>query len=132
MTSCIFCDIVAGKEVCYRVWEDDVFLAFLDRHPLNAGHTLIIPKHHVPYVYNMESALYTDLFLAARRLEPAIRTATGAKRIGLAIEGFGVDHTHLHMIPIYKANEMDPHRARTASEEELRDMLHAIQAVLHV
>ena len=106
-------------------------MAILDRHPLQTGHTLIIPKTHVPYVYNMEPAEYTQLFFAARRLEPILRKATNAKRIGLAIEGFGVDHVHLHLIPINHGNEMDPNLAHPATEEELGEVLESIQSAFH-
>ncbi len=131
MTPCIFCQIVNGAEPRHHIWEDDAFVAFLDRRPLNPGHLLIVPKKHESYVYDMEESAYSALFIVARQLEPALRRATNAKRIGLAVEGFGVDHVHLHMIPINHANEMDPNKARIVTEEELQNVGEKIIRALH-
>lgn len=130
MNNCIFCNIISGDEPRHHIWEDDHYAAFLDRKPVNPGHVLIVPRLHIGYVFDLPDELYDGLFRSARRLEPALRKATQAKKIGLAIEGFGVDHVHLHVIPMYGGHELDPHRAKLASEEELRTMAEKIKQQL--
>lgn len=122
MTDCLFCRVVAGQEPRHHIWEDEAFLAILDRKPVNPGHLLIIPKEHVGYLFDLPATTYTGLFQSARRLEPALKRLTGAARIGVAVEGFGVDHVHLHVIPLFRHGDIDPHRATVASEEELATM----------
>ncbi|MBI5466979.1 MAG: HIT family protein [Candidatus Kerfeldbacteria bacterium] len=130
MTDCLFCRIVAGDEPRHHVWEDDEFIAILDRKPVNPGHTLIIPKAHTNYLFALPPDTYSGLFLAARRLEPALKRLTGAPRIGLAVEGFGVDHVHLHVIPLFRHGDIDPHRATPASEEDLLPMAEQLRQEL--
>lgn len=122
MNSCVFCKIVSGEEKGYKVFENEHFLAFLDRMPVNPGHVLLIPKRHTDYAFDLESDEYTGLFKHACNLEPALRKATGAPKLGVVLEGFGVPHVHLHLIPIFGKHEVDPNRARQASEQELIDV----------
>ena len=127
---CVFCKIVAGKIPDYRVWEDDKFIAFLDLRPFSDGHTLVVPKEHYEYVFDMPLPKYGDLFTAARQVAPAIAKVTKAPRVGMVVEGFGVPHVHLHLVPIYHGNELDPHRAHQVSEEFLVEMQGKLKAAL--
>ena len=117
---CIFCDFVNNKKECFKVWENDSFLAFLDIHPINPGHTLLIPKKHIGDVFDLEEDLYTKLFTSTKMLAPKIKKALNAPRIGVAIEGFGIDHVHVHLVPVYSGNELNPERATSASLDDLR------------
>jgi histidine triad (HIT) family protein len=119
MEDCIFCRIVEGVEPAHKIWESDDFLAFLSIHPCNPGHTCLIPKVHIDYVFDLKEPLYSRIFEAARELSRPIRQATNAKRIGLAIEGFSVPHVHLHLVPLYEVAQLDPHRHIKQSQEEL-------------
>ena len=118
--NCIFCDFANNEKECFKVWEDEHFLAFLDIHPINHGHTLLIPKEHIADVFNLEEDLYTKLFSSAQMLAQKMKKVFNAPRIGLAIEGFGVDHVHIHLVPVYSGNELNPERAIAASPDELR------------
>lgn len=122
MEHCIFCKIVKGVEPAHKIWESDEFLAFLSIHPCNPGHTCLIPKSHVEYVFDLEEALYSKMFQATRQLSQPIKAATNAVRIGVAIEGFSVPHVHVHLVPLYHEAELDPHRHFKQDQEELAEM----------
>jgi histidine triad (HIT) family protein len=131
MAECIFCKI-ANKEISsYLIWENDRFFAFLDRNPVNPGHILIVPKEHIEYIFDMEEPLYSEIF-QIKNLSMPLRKATNAKRIGIAIEGFGVNHLHLHLIPVNSGNELDPNRAQKASDDDLAQMANAIKKFLYL
>ncbi|HEX2209875.1 MAG TPA: HIT family protein [Longimicrobium sp.] len=122
MGTCSFCQIIKGVEPAHRIWESEDFLAFLTIRPCNAGHTLLIPKTHVDYVFDVEEPLYSNIFRAAKQLSEPIKQATDAKRIGVAIEGLSVPHVHLHLVPLYDIAELDPHRHIEQTQQELAEM----------
>jgi histidine triad (HIT) family protein len=128
METCAFCRIVNGVEPAHRVWETEDFLAFLTRSPCNPGHTLLIPKTHVDYVFDLEEPLYSAIFRAAKQLSAPIQRATDAERIGVAVEGFSVPHVHLHLVPLYNVSELDPHRHIEQSQQELTEMAGRIRS----
>ncbi len=127
MENCIFCKIVAGAEHAHIIWESDDFLAFLSIHPCNPGHTCLVPKLHVEYVFDLEEPIYSRIFQAAKHLSVPIKRATEAERIGVAIEGFSVPHVHLHLVPLYNVAELDPHRHIKQNQEELGAMAEKIR-----
>lgn len=98
--SCIFCQILAGKIPCHRVWEDDRSFAFLDVRPIRPGHTLVIPKAHVDHFLDVPDADYAPLMAASKRIAKVVHALTQPKRVGLVIAGFDVPHTHVHVIPL--------------------------------
>jgi len=119
---CIFCDIIDNKKPAFKVWENNDFLAFLDVKPINLGHILLIPKNHQEEIFNLEDNLYNKLFETIKKLSKPLKKITKAKRIGIAIEGLGVPHAHIHLVPIYHGNELNPERAKKVSENELEQM----------
>lgn len=119
MPECIFCKIINGDAPAHKIWENEEFLAFLADFPINPGHTLLIPKGHINYVFDMIDAAYSKLFDIARTLSVPIKKAFDAPRVGLVIEGFSVPHVHLHLVPVYNVAELDPNRGRAATFEEL-------------
>lgn len=125
--NCIFCNILSGAIPSYKIWEDDHFYAFLDIHPIKKGHTLIIPKLHTEDIFSLPETVYTDLFVAGKKLQSALQQAVQSKKVGFVVEGFGVAHAHLHLIPINTGNELDPHSSYTASTEELEMVQREIQ-----
>ena len=129
---CLFCNFAKVDKDCFKVWEDDLFIAFLDINPINPGHTLVVPKKHYADVFEMDESTYNKIFEAARFLSTKMKSAFEAPRVGLVIEGFGVEHVHIHLVPIYNGNELNPERAKEASVEELQHsqakLISAIQA----
>jgi len=120
MENCIFCKFIKGEIPCEKVYESKTALAFLDINPINPGHTLVIPKKHVDYLFDLDDKDYKDLFLEAKKVAKAIKSALGPKRVGVAVEGFGVPHAHIHLVPINKGYELDPNRAKPMGKEELK------------
>lgn len=118
MADCIFCKIIAKEIPAAIVWENDRFLAFLNNRPVNPGHLLIIPKEHIDPVFGMPDALYEELFEAAKALSAPLQNAMDSARVGMVIEGFGVPHAHLHLVPINGPHELDSTREKDASLEE--------------
>jgi len=119
---CIFCKFIKNEASCAKVWENERFLVFLDIAPINPGHVLIVPKNHNDEIFRLEDNLYSEIFQIAKKLSEPLKKATEAKRIGMVIEGFGVDHSHLHLIPLHNSHELLTGRAKKASEEELKEM----------
>ena len=122
MNTCIFCRIATGEIPAHTVWENKQFVAFLDLKPNNPGHLLVVPREHIPYVFDLGEPLYSETFQVAKQLAGPLQLVTQAKRIGLVVEGFGVDHTHLHLIPINQGGELDSHYAQEAKSEDLEQM----------
>ncbi len=109
---CIFCDIINNKVESLKVWDDKNFILLLDANPINPGHLLLIPKKHAPDVFNLPELQYVELFTLAKKVTKILKSISGAKRIGLAIEGFGVPHAHIHLVPVNRGNELNPLRAK--------------------
>jgi len=132
METCIFCQIIEGIEPAHKIWESDDFLAFLSLHPCNPGHTCLIPKTHVDYVFDLDEPLYSGIFQLAKQLSEPLKKATEAKRIGIAIEGFSVPHVHLHLVPLYNVADLDPHRHIKQNSEEVAEMAEHIRKEIGV
>ena len=95
-------------------------MLLLDTKPLNKGHLLLVPKRHFEDVFQMPEPWFTNLFQTAKKVVPILRRMSGAKRIGVAIEGFGIDHVHVHLVPVNKGNDLNPLRAKRASSGALQ------------
>lgn len=103
----IFSRIVAGEIPCYKVAENDKYFAFLDINPVAPGHTLVIPKHEVDYIFNLDDEEYEGLMQFAKKVAKALETTMPCKRIGVAVMGLEVPHTHVHLVPINKESDMN-------------------------
>ena len=103
----IFSRIVNGEIPCYKVAEDDNYLAFLDINPLQEGHTLIIPKKEVDFIFDMEDDLHAGLWNFARKVGKAIGKVVPCQRIGITVIGLEVPHAHIHLIPLKTMYDMD-------------------------
>lgn len=103
----IFSKIIAGEIPSYKVAEDDKFLAFLDINPLAKGHTLVIPKKEVDYIFDIESPLYEELFVFARKVAKGIKVVVPCTKVGMTVIGLEVAHAHIHLIPIETIYDMD-------------------------
>jgi len=105
--SSIFSKIVNGDIPCYRVAEDDLFLAFLDVNPLVKGHVLVVPKQEVDYVFDLEDDLLAGLTLFAKKVAIKMKRVFPCDRIGVAVIGLEVPHAHIHLMPINSIADMD-------------------------
>lgn len=102
----IFSRIVAGEIPCHKVAEDEEFFAFLDINPVAKGHTLVIPKTEVDYLFDIDDAKLGRMMAFAKRVARAQEAAIPCKRIGIAVMGLEVPHAHIHLIPITKESDM--------------------------
>lgn len=103
----IFSKIVAGEIPCYKVAENDEFLAFLDIFPLAKGHSLVIPKLETDYIFDIDSDAYSRLWLFAKKVAQAQKKVISCERIGVAVIGLEVPHAHIHLVPINGVNDID-------------------------
>lgn len=117
---CIFCKIILNEIPVYKVWEDNNTLVFLDINPINPGHILVVPKEHSDDLFELEESSYINLLKTAKMLAPKLKNIMNSKRVGMVVEGFGVAHTHIHLIPINRGNELNPERAKSETPEELK------------
>ena len=116
----IFSRIVAGEIPCHKVAEDEEFFAFLDINPVAKGHTLVIPKKELDYIFDVEDASLGRMMAFAKRVARAQEAAIPCKRVGLAVMGLEVPHAHIHLIPITKESDMYfGGEKMTISQEEL-------------
>ena len=119
----IFSKIVAGEIPCHKVAEDDNFFAFLDINPLVHGHTLVIPRKEVGYIFDLNDNELGAMILFAKRVARAIEQAIECKRVGLSVIGLEVPHAHIHLIPIQSENDVDFHREKLKlTPEEFREI----------
>lgn len=103
----VFSKIVAGEIPCYKVAEDENFLAFLDINPLVEGHTLVIPKKEVDYIFDLDTDTYSGLMAFARKVAKAIKSTIDCKRVGVAVLGMEVPHAHIHLVPLRKESDLN-------------------------
>ena len=121
---------MAGELPAHRLHEDADYLAFLDVRPIRVGHTLIVPKVEIDDLLDLSDPLLSGILLFARPVARAVRRATGARRIGIAVIGLEVPHAHLHLVPIDGVHDIDFHRARPADDDELAAMAERIRKEL--
>ena len=109
----IFTKIAKGEIPSYKEAENDKFYAFLDINPLAEGHTLVIPKEiEDDYIFNLDSEVYEGLWAFARKVAMAMKAAIPCKRIGVAVLGMEVPHTHIHLVPLQSEADMDFRKTR--------------------
>jgi histidine triad (HIT) family protein len=127
MTDCIFCKIVKGEIPAVKIWEDKKYLAFLDMNPINPGHTLIIPKKHAEYLFDLKNSEYKKLMLNAKKIAKLLKEKLEPKRIGVMVEGFEIPHVHVHLVPLNNGRELSFERAKLMSPEELNKIAEKIK-----
>ena len=115
----IFTKIAKGEIPSYKVAENDEFYAFLDISPLSLGHTLVIPKNvEDDYIFNLPSETYDGLWAFARKVAVALGRAVPCKRVGVAVLGMEVPHTHIHLVPLQSEGDLDFRKKRPEISKE--------------
>ncbi len=127
----IFTKIVNGEIPSYKVAEDEDFFAFLDINPLSKGHTLVIPKKEVDYLFDLDDDLYSGLNLFAKKIALAIEKSVDCKRIGTAVIGLEVPHAHIHLVPIKDLGDLNFANPKLKlSDKEFKSIAEKIQSNL--
>ncbi|CCG98626.1 histidine triad (HIT) protein [Fibrella aestuarina BUZ 2] len=126
----IFSRIVAGEIPAHKIAETDDYLAFLDVMPTAVGHTLVIPKKEVDYLFSLDDDLYMGLMAFAKKIAPAIEKAVPCRRIGVAVIGLEVPHAHVHLIPLNSMADMNFNHKLSPSQDELAATAAKIRAQL--
>lgn len=103
----IFTKIINGDIPCYKIAESKDYFAFLDIRPLTKGHTLVIPKEEVDYIFDLDNEHFAGLHLFSKIVAEAIKNSVECKRVGLAVIGLEVPHAHIHLIPFNTMDEMN-------------------------
>ncbi len=123
----IFSRIVSGELPCYKVAEDEKHLAFLDIQPLAKGHTLVIPKKEVDYIFDLDDEALKALMVFAKKVALKLDKAITCERIGVAVIGLEVPHTHVHLVPLNSVSDIDFSRPKLKlKREEFEEILHKL------
>ena len=128
--SSIFTKIIKGEIPCYKIAEDDNFLAFLDVNPNAKGHTLCIPKQEIDEIFDIEDDLYIGLMQFSKKIAIALEKAVPCKRIGMAVIGLEVPHAHVHLIPLNEMDEIRFQNKVSLSKEEFEALAIRIKSNL--
>lgn len=127
----IFSKIISREIPAQIIAEDDRFIAFLDIMPLVVGHTLVVPKKEVDYIFDIEDDQLKDIHVFAKKVAAAVRKAVPCKRIGVAVIGLEVPHAHIHLVPMNTADDLNFARAKLKpSASELAEIADKIRAAL--
>ena len=123
----IFSRIIAGELPSYKVAEDDKFYAFLDINPITWGHTLVVPKKEVDYIFDIEDSHLGELAVFAKKVAEAIKAAIPCKKVGMAVLGLEVPHAHIHLLPLKNEGDMDfKHKIENPSQEKMKEICEKI------
>ena len=124
----IFSKIAAGEIPSYKCAEDENYYAFLDINPVNVGHTLVIPKHEVNYIFDLESEEYAGLWQFAKKVAKAMKAVIPCERIGVAVLGLEVPHCHIHLIPIKTEGDMNFRNKKEVPAEKMAEIAQNVLA----
>jgi histidine triad (HIT) family protein len=128
--SSIFTKIVNGEIPCYKIAEDNNFLAFLDVNPNAKGHTLCVPKQEIDKLFDLEDDLYLGLMQFSKKIATALEKTVPCNRIGMAVIGLEVPHAHVHLIPLNEMGEMTFKHKVSLTKEEFEALAKSIKANL--
>lgn len=118
----IFTKIIEGEIPCYKIAENDKFLAFLDISPLAKGHTLVIPKVEIDYIFEVEDTLLGEMMVFAKKVALKVENAIPCKRMGVAVIGLEVPHAHIHLVPLNNVEDINFSRPKLSfTKEEMEE-----------
>ena len=126
----VFTQIVNGDIPCHKILEDDQYLALLDINPIRPGHTLVITKRQIDYIFDLEDNLLSGLMIFSKKVGTAIKKATYCQRVGVVVAGYEVPHTHMHLIPTNSMSDFNFALSQQADQGELAAMVTKIQEYL--
>lgn len=125
----IFTKIVHGEIPSYKIAEDENYYAFLDINPIARGHTLVIPKKEIDYIFDIGDDLYRGLFAFAKRIAKAVGKVIECKRVGITVLGLEVPHAHIHVVPINTVYDIDFKKPKlNMSQQEFEDLAARIRS----
>lgn len=118
----IFTKIIEGEIPCYKIAENDKFLAFLDISPLAKGHTLVIPKVEIDYIFEVDDTILGEMMVFAKKVALKVENAIPCKRIGVAVIGLEVPHAHIHLVPLNNVEDINFSRPKLSfTKEEMEE-----------
>ena len=123
----LFSKIVKGEIPCHKVMEDANYLAFLDIRPINPGHTLVIPKKEIDYIFDLDDQVLSGLLIFARKVAHKIRKSVDCQRVGIMVAGLEVPHAHVHLVPITSVGDLNFAKAKPAAADELAKLAEKIR-----
>lgn len=127
----IFSKIVKGEIPSYKILEDDKFLAFLDVFPLVPGHTLVIPKNEVDYIFDIDDVLLGEMFIFSKKVAQAIKESIPCVKVGVTVIGLEVPHAHVHLVPMQSVDDVNFTREKlTLPAEEIESIAALIRSNL--
>lgn len=126
----IFTKIIQGEIPAHKIAENDKFLAFLDIMPLTTGHTLVIPKQEIDYIYDLDDQLLAELHLFAKQVAKGIKQAYPCERISVIVAGFEVPHAHVHLIPSNDMQDLDFNKRQKPDPASLAEVAENIRKAL--
>ena len=128
MPDSIFTKIIKGEIPCYKIAEDDRFIAFLDVFPIKKGHTLVVPKAQIDYLFDLDDSLLSDLMVFAKKVAQKMERAITCERIGVAVIGLEVPHAHIHLVPLDTVGDIDFGQPKLQlSTEEMAEIADSIR-----
>ncbi|MBK9733542.1 MAG: HIT family protein [Saprospiraceae bacterium] len=127
----IFSRIIQGEIPCYKILENDQFLAFLDVFPLVKGHVLVIPKLEIDYIFDMDDILLSEMILFSKQVAIGMKAAIPCIKIGISVIGIEVPHAHIHLIPMNNVSDMNFNAKKLSlSTDEMTSIANQIKSKL--
>ncbi len=123
----LFTRIINGEIPCHKIAENEKYFAFLDIKPINPGHTLVIPKKEIDYIFDIDDELLGGLMTFAQKVAQAIKKTVPCQKVGVMVAGIEVPHAHIHLIPIVKVTDLNFANAKAASPEDLAKVAERIR-----
>lgn len=129
----IFSKIIKGEIPCYKIAENDQFFSFLDINPIAEGHTLVIPKKEVDYIFDLDEETLSGLVTFSRKIAKAIDSSLGTLRTGMIVEGLEVPHAHIHLVPIYfEGQPVSLKRKTEVAESRMKEIKSLISKAVEI
>mgnify|MGYP003394333503 CR=1 FL=1 len=126
--SSLFSKIIAGEIPGYKIYEDEYVCAILDINPIQKGHALIIPKQEVDQLFELDEKMFDHMMHRVRYMAQVMKAKTGCKRVCVFVEGYGVPHVHVHLVPTNKPEDFDKALVYKATKEELEEVQKLLQS----